>query len=76
MSLRPQPVPLAPDETVRVARTAFLVATSLMLRDELGTFAADEDFAAPFPTHGRPAAAPWRLALVTTDRKCGGMTAS
>lgn len=36
-----------------------------MLRDELGTLFTDEDFVDLFPTHGRPAYSPWRLALVT-----------
>jgi transposase len=66
MSLRPQPVPPVPDETARVARAAFPGGNIyLILRDEIGTLADDEDFTALFPTHGQPAAAPWRLALVT-----------
>ena len=36
----------------------------LRLRDDLGVFYADERFAPLFPTHGQPAEAPWRLALV------------
>jgi transposase len=36
-----------------------------MMRDELGTLFTDADFAALVPTRGQPAAAPWRLALVT-----------
>jgi transposase len=35
------------------------------MRDECGARFADEDFAALFPPRGQPAAAPWRLALVT-----------
>jgi transposase len=66
MSLRPQPVPPIPVETARVARAAFPRGNIyLMLRDEIGTLATDEDFTTLFPTHGQPAAAPWRLALVT-----------
>lgn len=66
MSLRPQPVPPVPDETARVARAAFPRGNLYMLlRDELGVLAIDEDFAPLFPTHGQPAEAPWRLALVT-----------
>src|SRR5262249_61591993 len=66
MSLPAQlPTPV-PDETARVARAAFSHAnTYLNLRDELGTLFADEDFAPLYPTRGQPAAAPWRLALVT-----------
>lgn len=66
MSLRPQPVPPVPEETARVARAAFPDGSIYMLlRDEVGPLAADQDFTALFPTHGQPAAAPWRLALVT-----------
>jgi transposase len=66
MSLRAQlPTPV-PDETARVARAAFPhTNTYLNLRDELGTLFADADFAPLYPTRGQPAAAPWRLALVT-----------
>jgi transposase len=66
MSLRAQlPAPV-PDDTARVARAAFPHGnTYLSLRDELGTVFADEDFAALYPTRGRPAEAPWRLALTT-----------
>jgi transposase len=35
------------------------------MRDELGAIVADEDFMHLFPERGQPAAAPWRLALVT-----------
>src|SRR5262245_50440588 len=66
MSLRAQPPTPVPDETARVARAAFPQAnTYLSLRDELGTLFADADFAPLYPTRGQPAAAPWRLALVT-----------
>jgi transposase len=37
----------------------------MQLRDTLGTMYPDEAFADLFPTHGQPAEAPWRLALVT-----------
>jgi transposase len=37
----------------------------MQLRDTLGTIYTDEQFADLFPTHGQPAEAPWRLALVT-----------
>jgi transposase len=66
MSRHPQPIPPVPEETARVARTAFPHGNlSLMLRDELGTRFTNDDFAALFPTRGQPAAAPWRLARVT-----------
>ena len=66
MSLRPQPLPVVPDETARVARAAFPDGnTYLLLRDELGTLFTDADFASLYPTRGQPAEAPWRLALIT-----------
>ena len=66
MSLRPEPIGPVPEETARVARAAFPRGNPwLRLRDELGTIYTDETFAPLFPTHGRPAEAPWRLALVT-----------
>jgi len=66
MSLRPQPLGAVPAETARVARSAFpRDNTYLALRDELGTLFSDDDFAALYPVRGRPAEAPWRLALVT-----------
>jgi transposase len=66
MSLRPQPVPPVPDETVRVAHAAFPRGNLyLTMREECGVIFADDDFATLFPTRGQPAAAPWRLALIT-----------
>jgi transposase len=59
-------VPPIAEETARVARAAFPGGTlCLQLRDALGTLYTDADCADPFPTRGRPAEAPWRLALVT-----------
>jgi transposase len=59
-------MPPVPAETARVARIAFPRGHwYLMMRDELGTLFTDADFAALVPTRGQPAAAPWRLALVT-----------
>ena len=66
MSLRPTTPPSVPAETARVARAAFPHGSLLLsLRDELGPIFDDERFAALFPRLGRPAEAPWRLALVT-----------
>jgi len=66
MSLKPTPIPPVPEETARVARAVFPGGNALMqLRDTLGTIYTDEAFADLFPTHGQPAEAPWRLALVT-----------
>ncbi len=66
MSLHPQPVPPVPQETAQVARAAFPTGNPYVrMRDELGPLFADADFAHLFPTRGQPAAAPWRLALIT-----------
>jgi transposase len=55
-----------PTETARVARAAFPRGNpDLRMRDELGVLDADEDFAPLFPARGKPAEAPWRLALTT-----------
>ena len=66
MSLRPEPLPLVPEGTARVARAAFRRGTPyVLLRDQLGAVFEDADFADLYPRHGQPAYAPWRLALVT-----------
>jgi transposase len=66
MSLHPHPIPPVPDETARVARAAFPKGNPyICMRDTLGPIFADGDFTDLFPTRGQPAAAPWRLALVT-----------
>jgi transposase len=66
MSLKPAPIEPVPEETARVARTAFRKGNPLLeLRDELGTIFADADFADLFPRLGQPGLPPWRLALIT-----------
>ena len=66
MSMHPQPFRPVPAETARIARAALPNPnTYLALRDQLGTLFTDDDFVALYPTRGRPAEAPWRLALVT-----------
>ena len=65
MSLKPHPIPAVPIELARVAQAAFPRGTVVIhLREALGTIYTDEPFADLFPTHGQPAAAAWRLALV------------
>jgi transposase len=55
-----------PEETIRVARAAYPKGNPyLKLRDALGTIYQDQAFAHLFPDNGRPAQAPWRLALIT-----------
>lgn len=66
MSLKIMPIPPIPEETVRVAHAALPPGTLLIqIRDDLGTLSTDETFADLFPSHGQPAEAPWRLALVS-----------
>ena len=66
MSLRPSPATAVPEETAKVARAAFPRGCLLMdVRDSLGSVFDDTRFARLFSTRGRPAEAPWRLALVT-----------
>src|SRR5438105_11932059 len=66
MSLRPCPIGPVPEETARVARAAFPRGSAWMrLRDELGQIYEDATFAGLFSHRGRPAEAPWRMALVS-----------
>jgi transposase len=66
MSLRPTDPEPIPAETARVARAAFPKGTAVMhLRDELGPIYEDDAFADLFARRGKPAEAPWRLALIT-----------
>lgn len=66
MCLHPCPVDPIPEETARVAESAFPKGTTYMtMRDELGVIFEDKHFAHLFPSRGQPAMAPWRLALVT-----------
>lgn len=75
MSLRPGPVPPVPDETARVARAAFPGGNPYVrMRDELDSVFEDAQFGALFPTRGRPAEAPWRLALVTVFQFTEGLS--
>jgi len=66
MSLKPQAMGSVPQETVRIARAASPKGKiSLRLRDHVGRIFRDEDGADVYPKEGQPAAAPWRLALVS-----------
>jgi transposase len=74
MSLRPEAIGPIPEGTVRVARAAFPDgATAMRVRDELGTIYQDEAFADLFSPRGRPAEAPWRLALVSVLQFAEGL---
>ena len=66
MSLHAPPHDAIPEQTIQVARAAFPEgATAMRVRDALGTIYEDEAFADLFSIRGRPAEAPWRLALVS-----------
>src|SRR5436305_12322626 len=75
MSLKSLPIPPVPEETARVAHAAFPHGNVFVqVRDTLGAIYTDEAFADLFPTHGQPALAPWRLALVTLFQFMEGLT--
>lgn len=65
MCLHPEEIPPIPEQTVRVAKSAFPKGNLYMrLRDELGILFEDEDFASVYPLRGQSAQAPWRLAMI------------
>lgn len=74
MSLHPEPLGLVPEETARVARAAFPQGNLYRrIRDEIGVLYRDEEFVTLFSPRGQPAAAPWRLALVTLMQFAEGL---
>src|ERR1051326_5712693 len=73
--LRPLPMGPVPEETALVARALFPEAHPYVrLADEIGDPFNDQLFAPLFPTHGQPALAPWRLALVTIPQFAEGLS--
>jgi transposase len=75
MSLQPQSIPPIPDLTAKVARRAFRKGNAYMqMRDILGTFFTDDQFADLYPADGQPAYAPWRLALVSVMQFAENLT--
>lgn len=73
--MRPKPIGPVPEDTARVARAAFPKGTTYVrMRDVLGAIYDDEDFAELFEARGRPAIAPWRLALVTLMQFSEGLS--
>lgn len=75
MSMRPEPIGPVPEDTARVAKSAFPKGNLYMhMRDVLGTIYADEDFSELFEVRGRPAIVPWRLALVTVMQFSEGLS--
>src|SRR5258707_11547088 len=75
MSMYPQELGTIPAETARVARAAYPKGTLAMrLRDSLGGIYRDELFTGLFASRGRPAEAPWRLAVVLVLQYADGLT--
>lgn len=75
MSLQIEVIPAVPEETALVARAAFPKGNRyLKMRDELGVFYEDEDFAGCFSTRGQPGEAPWRLALILVMQFVEGLS--
>jgi transposase len=75
MSMKPHGLEPIPDETrLLVQRLCPKGTLVTQLRDALGPIYSDEPFAYLFPTRGRPAEAPWRLALVTVLQAIEGLT--
>jgi transposase len=75
MSLQPQSIPDVPKQTAKIAKAAFRRGNSYMLmRDKLGEFYQDLDFAPLFSVRGRPGETPWRLALILVFQFAEGLT--
>jgi transposase len=75
MSLQPTQTYIVPEQTSRIAKAAFPQGTlCLQLYDHLGTIFQEQDFANLFPRRGQPAAAPFRLALVTVLQCVEGLS--
>src|SRR5579864_1654971 len=65
MSMNPHGLEPIPEETRLLVQRLTPKGTMVtQLRDALGPIYSDEAFADLFPKRGRPAEAPWRLALV------------
>lgn len=75
MSLRSTLTYVVPEQTARIAKAAFPKGTlCLQLYDHLGTIFQDQDVTELFPRRGQPAAAPFRLALVTIVQVVEGLS--
>lgn len=73
--MHPQPIGPVPEDTIRVAKAAFPKGNVYMeMRNVLGTIYEDENFSELFEVRGRPAIAPWRLALVTVMQFSEGLS--
>ena len=75
MSMKPHGLEPIPEETRRLAQRLCPKGTRVtQLRDALGPIYSDEPFAHLYAKRGRPAEAPWRLALVTVLQAIEGLT--
>src|SRR5262249_56422675 len=67
MSLAQRTFEIITKETIRMAHAAFPHSTRLMqMRDHLGAMYDQSAFEPLSPQRGKPAEAPWRLALITS----------
>src|SRR6266404_4819388 len=78
MSMQPVPWP-EPDPQIAAAIAAKYGGKrprplAVLIRDRLGEWLGDEDFAASFGIRGRPGWSPSRLALVTVLQRAENMT--
>ena len=76
MSMQPKPWPEVPGVTAQVAKRAFRKQGSLAIRmrDELGAWYEDGDFAGAYPVRGKPGISPAQLAMVTVLQFTGDLT--
>ncbi len=75
VSLRPSRVGEVPEGTARIARAVFPNGCLAMrMRDVLGAVFTDDEFAAVFPSRGRPAISPALLAFVSVLQFGEGLT--
>jgi transposase len=70
--MHPHPIGSIPEDTVRVAKAAFPKGGVYMQMSACNHLRR-EDFSGLFKVHGRPAIAPWRLALVTVKQFSEGL---
>ena len=75
MSLHPQNIPDVPKQTAKIAKAAFRRGNDyIIMRDKLGEFYQDLDFAHLFAVRGRPGETPWRLALILVFQFAEGLS--
>lgn len=75
MSITIEEPQAVPEETARVARSAFPKGNVyIWMRDEVGVLYSDASFAGLFARVGQPALAPWRLALIMVMQFLEGLS--